>query len=65
MSATTPAAATPAQNPVKKPTLALAFLGVLGAIQGSDPNIASTALVGAARQPMPNPAGGPASDPIV
>ena len=49
MSATTPAAATPAQNPVKKPTLALAFLGVLGAIQGSDPNIASTALVGAAR----------------
>lgn len=49
MSATTPAAATPAQNPVKKPTLALVFLGVLGAIQGSDPNIASTALVGAAR----------------
>ncbi len=48
MSATTPAAS-PTQNPVKKPTLVLAFLGVLGAIQGSDPNIASTALVGAAR----------------
>ena len=53
MSTATPPAgaspAPPAQNPVKKPALALAFLGVLGAIQGSDPNIASTALVGAAR----------------
>jgi predicted MFS family arabinose efflux permease len=48
MSATTPAAS-PTQNPVKKPALALAFLGVLGALQGTDPNIASTALVGAAR----------------
>lgn len=53
MSATTPpagaSAAQPAQNPVKKPALALAFLGVLAALQGTDPNIASTALVGAAR----------------
>jgi predicted MFS family arabinose efflux permease len=48
MSATTPAAP-PTQNAVKKPALALAFLGVLGALQGTDPNIASTALVGAAR----------------
>ena len=39
----------PQENPVKKPALALAFLGVIGALQGSDPNIASTALVGAAR----------------
>jgi MFS family permease len=48
----TPASASatpPTQNPVKKPALALAFLGVLGALQGTDPNIASTALVGAAR----------------
>lgn len=44
-----PSPATPTQNPVKRPMIALAFLGVLGAIQGSDPNIASTALVGAAR----------------
>jgi MFS family permease len=29
--------------------LALAFLGVVAALQGSDPNIAATALVGAAR----------------
>ena len=53
MSATTPpagaSAAQPTQNPVKKPGLALAFLGVLAALQGTDPNIASTALVGAAR----------------
>ncbi|MFM9135250.1 MAG: MFS transporter [bacterium] len=53
MSATTPAASpkpsSPAQNPVKRPGLALAFLGVLAALQGTDPNIASTALVGAAR----------------
>ena len=48
MSATTPAAP-PTQNAVKRPALALAFLGVLGALQGTDPNIASTALVGAAR----------------
>ncbi|MFM7147910.1 MAG: MFS transporter [Actinomycetales bacterium] len=41
--------ASPAQNPVKRPALALAFLGILGALQGTDPNIASTALVGAAR----------------
>ena len=48
----TPAASTPsapATNPVKKPTLALIFLGIVGALQGSDPNIASTALVGAIR----------------
>ena len=45
-----PAGVQPSQeNPVKKPALALAFLGVLAALQGSDPNIASTALVGAAR----------------
>lgn len=53
MSATTPPAgassAQPAQNPVKKPALALAFLGALAGLQGTDPNIASTALVGAAR----------------
>ena len=53
MSATPPparaSASQPAQNPVKKPALALAFLGVLAALQGTDPNIASTALVGAAR----------------
>ena len=49
---TSPAGASanaPTQNPVKKPALALAFLGVLAALQGTDPNIASTALVGAAR----------------
>lgn len=53
MSATTPpagaSATPPAQNTVKKPALALAFLGVLAALQGTDPNIASTALVGASR----------------
>ena len=53
MSATTPAASpkpsSPAQTPVARPGLALAFLGVLGALQGTDPNIASTALVGASR----------------
>ncbi len=46
----TPASApAPQENPVKKPLLALAFLGVVAALQGSDPNIAATALVGAAR----------------
>jgi len=53
MSATTPPAGSgadqPAQNPVKKPAIALAFLGILAALQGTDPNIASTAIVGAAR----------------
>ncbi len=44
--ASTQAAAPPA---VKRPTVALAFLGMIAGIQGSDPNIASTALVGAAR----------------
>jgi len=33
----------------KRLKLAVPFLGVLGAIQGADPNIASTALVGATR----------------
>ena len=42
-------ASAPTQNPVAKPTLALIFLGVLGALQGTAPNIASTALVGASR----------------
>lgn len=41
-------------KPVKTPNatmvkLAVPFLGILGAIQGTDPNIASTALVGAVR----------------
>ncbi|MFM8773085.1 MAG: MFS transporter, partial [Actinomycetota bacterium] len=53
MSSPTPPAgastSSPAQNPVKKPALALTFLGILAALQGTDPNIASTALVGAAR----------------
>ena len=53
MSTPTPPAgastSSPAQNPVKKPALALTFLGILAALQGTDPNIASTALVGAAR----------------
>jgi len=53
MSATTPpagaSAAQPAQSPVKRPALALTLLGILAALQGTDPNIASTALVGAAR----------------
>ena len=47
-SSSTPASA-PAENRVKKPTLGLVFLGIVAALQGSDPNIASTALVGATR----------------
>ena len=48
-SAAPPHASPPTVTTVKKPTLALVFLGLVAAIQGSDPNIASTALVGAAR----------------
>ncbi|MGA2835128.1 MAG: MFS transporter [Acidimicrobiales bacterium] len=42
-----PESALAAPTPVSR--LAVPFLGLLGAIQGSDPNIANTALVGASR----------------
>ena len=47
---TTEAAAPALAHPVlQASTLAVPFLGLLGAVQGSCPNIASTALVGASR----------------
>ena len=50
-SAPTPRSSTPSQGQIapRRPALALVFLGILAGLQGSDPNIASTALVGAAR----------------
>ncbi len=39
----------PKVSSAKMLKLAVPFLGVLGALQGADPNIASTALVGATR----------------
>ena len=38
-----------AQHGVKRRKLALTLVAMLAAVQGSDPNIAATALVGAAR----------------
>jgi MFS family permease len=45
-STTSGATAAPA---VRHPAIALVLLGLLAALQGADPNVASTALVGAAR----------------
>ena len=42
-------AKTPKAPKVRNPMIAVAFLGVLGAVQGSMPNISSTALVSASR----------------
>jgi MFS family permease len=52
MAANTPAANTPAASAVKAPKsikFAIPLLGIMGAIQGTSPNINSTALVSLTR----------------